>query len=528
MNIDLKTDANYKKKLTMRGIICLSGGGVFILLLTAFIIYACMLPKDTIAYGVYANGISLGGMTQEQAVNALEKCNFYKGKTISVTAEGQSASVSPEEISLAADIGATARRAFGVGKDGNFFSNTFRCIGLKFKRYNVAPVANVNTEQLDAFLHDFGVRINGELKQHEVVVENDAVQIVPGKSGQSDNVEKARSDVLKHIDKNVLENIGVTLEKQTPGEFNASTFREFVHRDVQNAYYKVENNEVIVVPEVFGIDIDENEAAAKASQVTEGGEPVKVQIIRTEPTVTAESLRASIFTGTLSKYSTKYNAKKENRSHNVALAAQKINGVVLAPGDEFSYNDTVGRRTVANGFRNAPVYENGKSVDGIGGGVCQVSTTLYSAVLYADLGVVSRTNHSLPVSYAPLGQDATVADGSIDFKFKNTTDYPVKIAASAVNGTITVELIGTPVGNKSVKLHHSLVSDTAAGKTIASTKTVYENGVVLSEKSLGRSFYKKSEPSPSPTPSPTPLPAAAPEAPVPPEQQPIPLDGNPQ
>jgi vancomycin resistance protein YoaR len=526
MNIDLKPDANYKKKLTTRGIVCLSGAGAFIFLLIAFVIYACTLPKDTIAYGVYANGISLGGMTQEQSESVLSECSFYQGRTISVTAEGQSASISPEEVSLSADIEATAQRAFGVGKDGNFFSNAFRCMSLKFKRYNVAPAANVNVERLDAFLHDFGVRINGELKQHEVVVENDVVQIVPGKSGQSENVEKARNDVLKHIDKNVLENIGVNLEKQTPGEFSASTFREFVHRDVQNAYYKVENNEIIVVPEVFGIDIDENEALAKASQVVEGGEPVQVQIIRTNPTVTADLLRANIFTGTLASYSTKYNAKKENRSHNVALAARKINGVVLAPGDEFSYNDVVGRRTVANGFLNAPVYENGKSVDGIGGGVCQVSTTLYSAALYADMGIVSRTNHSLPVSYAPLGQDATVADGAIDFKFKNTTDYPVKIAASAVNGTITVELIGTPVGNKSVKLHHSLVSDTAAGKTIASTKTVYENGVVVSEKSLGRSFYKKSEPSPSPTPSPSPVPTAVPEAPAPPLQPPISLDGT--
>ena len=107
------------------------------------------------------------------------------------------------------------------------------------------------------------------------------------------------------------------------------------------------------------------------------------------------------------------------------------------PGDTFSYNETIGDTTIENGYKVASVYENGKTSTGVGGGICQVSSTLYSAVLYADLKVVERRNHSLTVGYVPKGQDATVSYGSIDFKFANNTDYPIKISSAANGGTVT-------------------------------------------------------------------------------------------
>ena len=109
----------------------------------------------------------------------------------------------------------------------------------------------------------------------------------------------------------------------------------------------------------------------------------------------------------------------------------------------FSFNQTVGRRSTANGFYTAKEYVDGQTVDGIGGGTCQVSSTLYNAVLYADLSVVSRLNHMFPVNYCPIGQDATVSDSGVDFKFVNNMDYPVKISAYTSGYTVTVSIIGT-------------------------------------------------------------------------------------
>ena len=144
----------------------------------------------------------------------------------------------------------------------------------------------------------------------------------------------------------------------------------------------------------------------------------------------------------LATYSTKYNAGDSNRSYNIALACKKINGVVLGPGDIFSYNDTVGPRTASRGFRTANVYVGNKVEPGIGGGICQVSSTLFNTAVLSDLNIVYRTNHSLTVSYVPLGRDATVSDGSIDFKFENSTGEPIKIVASASGGTNTISIYG--------------------------------------------------------------------------------------
>ena len=147
--------------------------------------------------------------------------------------------------------------------------------------------------------------------------------------------------------------------------------------------------------------------------------------------------------GNIEQLFNSYGGSTANRCANVARAASLINGKVIAPGDVFSFNDTVGHRTIENGFSTAKEYVDGKSVDGIGGGTCQVSSTLYSAVLYADLSIVERLNHMMTVGYIPLGQDATVSDGGVDFKFKNNTDYPIKVSAYTSGATITVSIIGT-------------------------------------------------------------------------------------
>ena len=157
------------------------------------------------------------------------------------------------------------------------------------------------------------------------------------------------------------------------------------------------------------------------------------------PRVSAADLHA--IDGLLGSYSTGY-ANTATRGSNIGLAAQRINGTVIAPGEVFSYNRTVGPRLESAGFKQAPVILHGELVPGIGGGVCQVSSTLYNAVLLSGLQVVDRSHHAFPVHYLPAGRDATVADGSIDFQFRNSTDAPVCLTASARRGRLTFGLWG--------------------------------------------------------------------------------------
>lgn len=141
----------------------------------------------------------------------------------------------------------------------------------------------------------------------------------------------------------------------------------------------------------------------------------------------------------LGTYTTKYNAKIP-RANNVFLAASRINGIVVGKGESFSYNVAILPRTAANGYVVAPIFLNGKHAKGIGGGVCQVSSTLYAAMLTAGLPATERHPHSLPVDYIPAGWDATIAGNTKDLKFVNTFDFPIVIYASADNGTLTVSI----------------------------------------------------------------------------------------
>ncbi|MGI8923559.1 MAG: VanW family protein [Fimbriimonadales bacterium] len=154
----------------------------------------------------------------------------------------------------------------------------------------------------------------------------------------------------------------------------------------------------------------------------------------------------------VSKFTTKFNRGNLNRSSNIRLAASEFDGIVLLPGDILSYNETVGQRTVKRGYKLAGVYANGRHDTGIGGGICQVSTTLFNAAALANLKIVSRTNHSMPVAYVPLGRDATVDFGNIDLKIENSTDNPVSVTSEVVGGSITFRILGTKIPNMSVSL----------------------------------------------------------------------------
>lgn len=142
----------------------------------------------------------------------------------------------------------------------------------------------------------------------------------------------------------------------------------------------------------------------------------------------------------IARYETKYNTSQKDRTTNVTLAASFINGVVLQPGDIFSFNETVGDRTKARGFKDAVVYNNGSKETGIGGGICQVSSTLFNAALLANLEIVERHNHSLKVGYTPNGRDATVFYGNQDFRFRNNSDYPVQISIYCAKGRLLIAI----------------------------------------------------------------------------------------
>lgn len=236
-----------------------------------------------------------------------------------------------------------------------------------------------------------------------------------------------------------------------------SVFDEFKLPKPQNAKYKCEDGKIIIIPEIYGYEFDKEKLYNQVCSNMLGDKREFTLDYKTvKPKITEEVLKKQGIKEKIASYTTKFNSNNKSRSKNIRLAASIIDGTIVAPGEVFSFNKVVGERTKARGFDEAGVYINGNIQSELGGGICQVSSTLYNAVLLSDLEVVQRNNHSLTVNYVPLSRDAAVSWGSKDFKFRNNKDFYIYIHAETGENTITFDLFGTK-SNKKVELISKII-----------------------------------------------------------------------
>ncbi len=501
---------------------------IILLLAVGYVLCLSNLPINVIGPNIYIEDVNVSGLTYNDALKKINKTTLFDDQIISLYHKGHRYEIEGSKIGLVASPEETVQKAFDYGKKGSKFKNGFLLLGLYLSKHTIIPVAQIDEEKLSEQLQNFGTQCYGELQEHNIVVQADGLTYIgPGKTGFDKNVETACKEVIKSLENDRFKNIGVSLSSCSPKDLTMEMFDAAVYCDPVDSHFKYEGDEVVVVEESIGRYIDKEEAAPLIKKVHEGGEPVYIPWYASEPTLRKTELEPKLFNATLGSYTTYYGGTA-NRNANVARAADLLNGAVIPPGETFSFNDRVGPRTTANGFFTAPEYQNGQTVQGIGGGTCQVSTTLYAAVLYAGLDIVSRTNHMFAVSYAPLGQDATVAYGSVDFKFRNNSDYPIKVSTGLKGGNITVNIVGTTwEPERTIKLSHSVSRGT--GTSVSSKRYTYSNGELIKTEQLPSSYYKPhveesstatSAPAPKPTAPATPAPTAAPTAtPVPTENE---------
>ncbi|MCD8036479.1 MAG: VanW family protein [Clostridiales bacterium] len=198
------------------------------------------------------------------------------------------------------------------------------------------------------------------------------------------------------------------------------------------------------VPADVSTDTEDNTAVAEVTETmeqTEAETAEEAQLTQEEILSNAENLN---YDHDIASYTTNYSTSSSNynRNFNMQLACDAINGEIIMPGEEFSYNETIlAKRDPNNDYKSAGVISGGKLVNSIGGGICQVSSTLYNAALYSGMTITQRRNHSLKVSYLPAGRDATCSWGTIDFCFRNDLELPVKIEATMDNGTMKIRFL---------------------------------------------------------------------------------------
>lgn len=481
--------------------------------------FTVMAMEQDIYAGVTVAGVNVGGMDAAQAKAALEEKFPAKsaGDTIRFSCEGREFEIQCASIGLGYDMDATVQQAYAVGRAANPFVRVGKMTALRFRGQDIPLQLAYDAAALKGLIDENIRDLRTEVIPVSIEVLDDCLQITNGISGRDVDMEQLEAELERRMAVGSLAGVFALELVTVPAEPICidSLCADYL-TDPKDASYTIQNGNIDYVPHTLGIKFDRAQAEQilEANQKSDRSYEIPVEV--TYPAVTLEALKGSLFQDNLGDYTSKYNAGEVGRTKNVTLAAQKINGTYLAPGDQFSFNTVVGERTAAAGFQNAKVYEGGNLVDGLGGGICQVSSTLYNAVLYADLGIVYRTNHSMPITYAPLGRDATVSFGSIDFIFKNNKQYPVKIAANASGGRLTVTVWGTKENNREVTLSTERLStipyptrevkdDTLApGKTkvkqngsdgavINTYKTIKENGVTVSSEMIHKSYYNPIE-----------------------------------
>ena len=408
-----------------------------------------LLPNTSIA------GVDVGGMGRDAASAALEEAlpGLLSGHSAQFTCDGKTYAVSADDPTVSVDISAAVDDAM-ESQSGGFFARGWQFLSslLGGERLSL-PVTISGTPasvtQAVEECADPEAQTTWEVTDTELVLHKGVTGRTIDTAALIDALEERLGQSVSGTDADAAP-IEAQVTTAPPADPDFDAIRDEIAVEPADAYLDKETREV--VPSVTGVDFD-TEAAKAALDASDEGGTVGVPLTLTEPSITTAKLEDNLFKDVLGTGTTSC-AGPSNRWFNIDLAADRVNDTILLPGETFSYNDTAGPYTLASGYKAAGTYQNGQSVDATAGGICQLSSTLYWVTLKANLETVERHKHQFNGGYMPvIGTDATVWSNQLDFRFKNSTEYPIKIEAYldsshklhvTIRGTDTTGIHGEP------------------------------------------------------------------------------------
>ena len=424
--------------------------------LLAFLLLAVMAGLGSLVYGLtyHYDGIypgvrlwdqSLAQLTYDQARDKIVEtfdANPLEG-TMNIHIEDQVLTVSVQDAAAHYDLDKTLAAAWKVGRTGS----------MRQRLWDIYSAMSVGVKLLPDILYDAGslgkaidqivAPVERELCQPSYVIENETVRMDLGQTGVYVDSQKLTDLVYSKMQNLDFSAVTFAAEKTAPDILDLLIIKQQVDKPSVEPLLDLKTDPTgkTLAAGQIGYNFDLEKAQATLEKAN--SRYVTLPIDRIYPMVSDEEYLSVLFRDELVVYTTTYDENKVGRTANVVLASQFCNGTILNPLDTFSYNKVVGPRTYARGFKDATVYNNGTTEDGVGGGICQVSSAIYAAILRTDLLVTERRNHTYTVSYVPLGEDATVVYGSQDFCFINTYEYPIKVEVTCEAGLQTVRILGT-------------------------------------------------------------------------------------
>lgn len=421
---------------------------IFVLLLLSTVFALLNSNKNTIISGVSIKGIDVSGLTKEDAYEkVLNIVNSKLSAPFELVYNDYKTTIIPEQFGANFDIESSINTAYERGRNSNIFKNNFEIVSSLFFKVNIIPSFSYNEEAVNSLIVEMDSNLPGRLIETSYYIDGSNLVITKGIDGVKIEPEVLKLKIISNISNfyNTNENIVIPVTNCEAKNIDIDTIYSEIYKEPKDAYYTKEP--FTIYPHVDGIDFAITIDEAK-QLIKEEKESYTIPLKITSPTVTTNQIGTEAFPDLLATYSTTYNTGNVNRSTNIKLASAKIDGIVVMPGETFSYNSTVGKRTAAAGFKSAAIYAGGEVTTGIGGGICQVSSTLYNSVLLSNLEIVERYNHGFNPGYVPAGRDATVSWGGPDFKFKNSRNYPIKIYCKNSGGKLTVTIYGLKEQNE--------------------------------------------------------------------------------
>ncbi len=403
---------------------------------------------------VTIGGICMNAMTKAEAKQALTVVSEQLEKeNMVIRVVDSTVELSPVYTEIQADADKAVNAAFREGATGAF---------------DWIPYLNLNTKTIRSAVDSLGAQYNTELSQTVVQINGKCPSLEAGSApsdqgmvlsvtvGQPEyglDTDALYRQILDAYSNGILTVVGQCSELEPEMPDLEAVYAQYYTAPVDAA---MNPKTFVISDDLYGYHFD-LEAVKAALSEADYGETLEFPFQKISPAVTAADLSSKLFCDVLGSAKTPYKGKDtNNRNTNLALACEAINGLVLLPGETFSYNETLGERTEEAGYKEAPSYVGGLTVDTFGGGICQISSTLYYSLLFADLEIVERHNHGYVSDYIDKGMDATVTWEGADLRFTNSTDYPIRIEAYRADGFVNVQIIGTDERDYYVKMSYKV------------------------------------------------------------------------
>ena len=411
---------------------------------------------------VYVAGVNLGGMTKDEAEAALHRATdlTFTQNDMVIELPDIILSLSPADTKAALDVEAAVEAAYDYGRTGTREEREAAQQSSLVTDHAIPllPYLNLDLDYIRGELDAYGASFNTTYEASTVVAEGEmpildaadekfdpkaegqTLVLTMGMPGRYVDINDVYNRVLDAYSFNIfLVQVNMDEEETVPEAIDLEALQAEYGKEPVDA--KIDTETFDVISEIYGYGFD-MEQALELLENAKYGDTIELSLELIAPEHLGDDMRAVLFRDVLCEYKTEH-TKNENRNTNLRLACEAINGTILYPGDTFDYNTVVGKRTAEKGYKTAAAYSSGKTVETLGGGICQVSSTIYYCCLVADLEIVNRLPHSYVSSYMPMGMDATVSWGGPEFTFRNNTNYPIRIETWVADGYVHCKLVGT-------------------------------------------------------------------------------------